>query len=201
MAVAVHAIAQDLPADRIAARPEVLDRHVVFGPDPAVAVAVEEDFARPVGTVGTGRVPQPPIEEDRRTRRDADGYRAFRVVDVRPVAAVLENHDLGAGEAPTLELSLPDRYSRIVTTQQPVNEKGMQPYSTTIAGSEVSFDMVPIPAGKFKMGSPLEEKHRSANEQQHDVTVSKPFYLARYLMTQGQYVAIMGNNCRLSPRS
>src|SRR4051812_17842948 len=56
---------------------------------------------------------------------------------------------LAGGEAGEAAL-VKEIYSRIVTTQQPVSEKGMQPYSTTIAGSEVSFDMVPIPAGKFK---------------------------------------------------
>src|SRR5947207_11599561 len=64
VAVAVHAAAQDLPADRIAARPEVLDGHVVLGPDPAVAVAVEEDLARHLGPVRRCRVPEPAVEED-----------------------------------------------------------------------------------------------------------------------------------------
>ena len=36
----------------------------------------------------------------------------------------------------------------------------MKPYTTTIPGTDVSFDMVPIPGGKFKMGSPENEKGR-----------------------------------------
>src|SRR4051812_40138047 len=49
--VAVHAVAQDLAADRVAAGPEVLDRHVILRADPAVAVPVEEDLARNVRPV------------------------------------------------------------------------------------------------------------------------------------------------------
>ncbi len=47
------------------------------------------------------------------------------------------------------------------------NEKGMQPYTTTIAGTDVTFDMVPIPGGKFKMGSPDNEAGRKPDEGPH----------------------------------
>ncbi len=60
---------------------------------------------------------------------------------------------------------------------------------------ELSFrNMVEIPAGSFLMGSPPEEAGRDENETQHEVTLTRPFRLARYPVTQGQYEAVMGKN-------
>jgi hypothetical protein len=49
-----------------------------------------------------------------------------------------------------------------------------------------------IPAGTFTMGSPETEKDRIANEHQHKVTISKPFYMQTTEVTQGQWKAVMG---------
>ncbi|MSR37339.1 MAG: hypothetical protein EXS02_00660 [Planctomycetes bacterium] len=52
-------------------------------------------------------------------------------------------------------------------------------------------NMVPIPAGSFAMGSDL----GSANEQPvHQVTITQPFWAAKYEVTQAEYVAVMGGN-------
>jgi len=58
----------------------------------------------------------------------------------------------------------------------------------------IEKEMILIPAGKFMMGSPASEKGRSADETQHEVTLTKPFYLGKYEVTQGQWEAVMGNN-------
>ncbi len=48
-----------------------------------------------------------------------------------------------------------------------------------------------IPAGKFHLGS----TEGSAQETPvHEVTISQPFYLGKYAVTQGQWEAVMGNN-------
>ena len=44
------------------------------------------------------------------------------------------------------------------------------------------------------MGSPVDEMHRNADEAQHEVTITKPFYLGAFEVTQSQYARIMGNN-------
>jgi formylglycine-generating enzyme required for sulfatase activity len=55
--------------------------------------------------------------------------------------------------------------------------------------------LVLIPSGKFMMGSPKGEKDRSDNEgPQHEVTLSKPFYMGVYTVTQEQYEQMMGKN-------
>src|ERR1043166_9492737 len=47
-----------------------------------------------------------------------------------------------------------------------------------------------IPAGKFTMGSPTDEKHRNADETQHEVAITKAFYVGVHEVTQGQYEKI-----------
>jgi formylglycine-generating enzyme required for sulfatase activity len=61
-------------------------------------------------------------------------------------------------------------------------------------GKDVKLEMVLIPAGKFKMGSPASEKGRRDNETQHEVTLTKPFYMGKYEVTQEQWEAVMGDN-------
>ncbi len=62
-----------------------------------------------------------------------------------------------------------------------------KPYTETIAGTKVSFDMVPLPAGKFSMGSPAKEKGRNKDESpQHDVDVH-PFFMSKTEATWEAY--------------
>jgi formylglycine-generating enzyme required for sulfatase activity len=61
-------------------------------------------------------------------------------------------------------------------------------------GKDVKLEMVLIPAGKFKMGSPVTEQGRSDNETQHEVTLTKPFYMGKYEVTQEQWESVMGKN-------
>ena len=58
----------------------------------------------------------------------------------------------------------------------------------------VELAMVKIKAGMFLMGSPSGEKGRFENEDEHRVTISKPFLIGKYEVTQGQWQAVMGNN-------
>src|ERR1035437_3873380 len=80
-------------------------------------------------------------------------------------------------------------------------------------GNKVTMKLVQIPAGKFLMGSPDAEQKEAAksvaavglkeedarkwfaNESpQHEVTISKPFYMGVYDVTQEQYEQVMGKN-------
>ena len=51
-----------------------------------------------------------------------------------------------------------------------------------------------IPAGTFLMGSPEDEEGRNDDEMQHEVTISKPFYIGKYEVTQTQWEALAGND-------
>ncbi len=68
-------------------------------------------------------------------------------------------------------------------------------YLTLDLGNRVTLKLVRIPAGKFTMGSPEAEKDRLSNEgPQHEVAISKAFYMGVYAVTQEQYEQIMGEN-------
>jgi formylglycine-generating enzyme required for sulfatase activity len=62
-------------------------------------------------------------------------------------------------------------------------------------GNNVTMKLALIPAGKFIMGSPDSEKDRSTAEgPQREVTISKPFYMGVFEVTQEQYEQVMGKN-------
>jgi uncharacterized protein YjdB len=57
-----------------------------------------------------------------------------------------------------------------------------------------AFSMVWIPGGTFTMGSPTSEPDRFSYETQHQVTLTKGFYMGKYPVTQTQYQAVIGSN-------
>ena len=63
-------------------------------------------------------------------------------------------------------------------------------------GKGVKLEMVLIPAAeKFKMGSPKNEKYRDEDDEiQHEVTLTKPFFMGKYEITQDQWQSVMGSN-------
>jgi formylglycine-generating enzyme required for sulfatase activity len=61
------------------------------------------------------------------------------------------------------------------------------------ADAEKTFAL--IPAGEFSMGSPADYGEADEDEYpRHQVRISKPFYLSRHELTQGEWVSIMGSN-------
>ena len=55
------------------------------------------------------------------------------------------------------------------------------------------MEFVKVEPGTFTMGSPSTEPNRADFEgPQHQVTISKGFYLGKYEITQGQWQAVMG---------
>ena len=65
---------------------------------------------------------------------------------------------------------------------------------TVDLGKGVKLEIVLIPAGEFLMGSPDSDKDDAWEKPQHRVRITKPFYLGKYLVTQEQWEAVMGNN-------
>ncbi len=60
--------------------------------------------------------------------------------------------------------------------------------------NSIGMKLVLIPAGTFTMGSPVSEKTHSDNELQHDVTISKPYYMGVCEVTQKQWMELMDKN-------
>ena len=78
------------------------------------------------------------------------------------------------------------------TPHVPAHKAG-DPMTVDLGG--VKLELVWIPPGKFTMGSPLSEKGRFRNEgPQHEVTISKGFWMGKYTVTQAQWEKVMGNN-------
>ncbi len=53
--------------------------------------------------------------------------------------------------------------------------------------NSIDMKLVSIPAGKFLMGSPKDEKERAGDEEQHEVEITKPFHMGVYTVTVGQF--------------
>ncbi len=63
----------------------------------------------------------------------------------------------------------------------------MVPYSDAVPGTDIKFEMVPIPGGKFLMGSPDDEEDRREDEgPQVELTVA-PFWMGKHEVTWGEY--------------
>jgi formylglycine-generating enzyme required for sulfatase activity len=64
------------------------------------------------------------------------------------------------------------------------------PESKVLTNS-IGMKLALIPAGTFLMGSPADEAERDEVEIQHEVTISKPFYLGVYEVTQREFNQLM----------
>src|SRR5580704_13460008 len=66
-------------------------------------------------------------------------------------------------------------------------EAQMKPYTDAIANTEVTFDLVPIPGGKFVMGSPDSEAGRKDDEgPRHEIEID-PFWMGKCEVTWNEY--------------
>ena len=77
--------------------------------------------------------------------------------------------------------------ARAARPKGPSDPPELKPYVELIPGSDVKFEMLPIPGGTFKMGSPPGELGRSDDEgPQHPVTVH-PFWMGKAEVTWDEY--------------
>jgi len=94
-----------------------------------------------------------------------------------------------------------DRKFPLAESQEPIADyakrTGLEPTLTLDLGGGVKWEGVLIPAGTFVMGSPAGEartEEESALEKQHKVTITRPFYLGKFELSQAQYARVMGDN-------
>lgn len=104
----------------------------------------------------------------------------------------------GTGTSVTLLVDYARRNPFPRSSPEPTFSNSPQPNSnqsfTEDLGNGATLDMVFIPGGTFKMGSPNTEAQRASSEgPQHDVTVPN-FFMGKFEVTQQQYQALMGNN-------
>lgn len=78
--------------------------------------------------------------------------------------------------------------------QRELLASGVLPCVPEVVNS-VGMRLALIPAGHFLMGSPAEEAEREEDEgPQHEVEITKPFYMGVFPVTQAEYEAVMGYN-------
>ena len=79
-------------------------------------------------------------------------------------------------------------HKRIMETPPPAK---MEAYKATIPGTDVQFEMMPIPAGEFTMGSPDSEKgHKLDEGPQHKVKIDA-FWMGKCEVTWEEYELFM----------
>ena len=94
------------------------------------------------------------------------------------------------GELPLLPKKGQRSYDPPAVASDPVEKlKKLEAKKWVVPTANIS--MVKIPAGQFVMGSPKDEVGRADNEVQHEVTISRPFYMGIVEVTQEQYIDMM----------
>ncbi len=79
--------------------------------------------------------------------------------------------------------------STVFAQQAPASSlpPGMTAYVEPIPGTELKFEMVPIPGGRFQMGSPADEEKRSEDEGPQVQVEIAPFWMGAKEVTWEEY--------------
>jgi formylglycine-generating enzyme required for sulfatase activity len=102
-------------------------------------------------------------------------------------------------DRPRNAADLADRLTELLQTgeretavQAPDGQAPAMPRRIT---NSIQMTLTLIPAGTFQMGSPASEAERSSDEgPQHEITITRPYYMAIYPVTQRHYELVMGQN-------
>jgi formylglycine-generating enzyme required for sulfatase activity len=81
----------------------------------------------------------------------------------------------------------------IVWTDPSSPTPGQRFYRAVSVPAPADTNLVFIQPGTFTMGSPTNEAE-GGYEAQHTVTISRGFWMGKYLVTQGEYLAVVGSN-------
>src|ERR1035437_7569119 len=71
---------------------------------------------------------------------------------------------------------------------------GQRFYRAVSVPAPADANLVFIQPGTFTMGSPTNEAERDTNQTQHLVTISRGFWIGKFLVTQGDYLGVVGSN-------
>lgn len=97
-----------------------------------------------------------------------------------------------------LAASTPNAPARGIVTQPPAGVRSvkvadgyMVPYTEKIPGTDISFEMIPIPGGEYLLGSPPKEAHRKPDEGPQVRIKVEPFWMAKTEVAWAEYHAFM----------
>ncbi len=173
---------------------------------PAVVASLQLLPLRPVA-LQVGRSRLVPV---RVQRSSCPGRVAVRLAEPSPGVTVKKGQVYDDSDYGTLTLKVGEgaapgeRTLRLEVTANDVSDRGELRLTVRAAAvlvkfrNQIGMEMVLIPAGTFKMGSQEEEKDyagdREDREVQHDVEITRPYYMGAFEVTQEQYKRVMGKN-------
>jgi formylglycine-generating enzyme required for sulfatase activity len=96
----------------------------------------------------------------------------------------------GAKQTPEQKLNITGRSPVLIA---PAKKMVVKDWSKEVTNS-IGMKLMRIPRGTFTMGSPAGEKDRRPDEEQHEVEITKDFWLGIHAVTQKQYKDVMGFN-------
>jgi len=81
-----------------------------------------------------------------------------------------------------------------VWTDPSAPSTGQRFYRAVSVPAPADTNLVFIQPGTFTMGSPTNEVERVSDEVQHIVTISRGFWMEKFLVTQGDYLSVTATN-------
>ena len=87
----------------------------------------------------------------------------------------------------------PQRAANVLRDVLPKDPRQGQVAILTLPGG-TKMEMIYVTPGTYAMGSPTSEEGRYASEVQHQVTLTKDYWLGKYEVTQAQWESVMGEN-------
>jgi formylglycine-generating enzyme required for sulfatase activity len=105
-----------------------------------------------------------------------------------PITPKVANQADGAAANPTMDPTvnwLPKPVAN--PTAEAKDQAEMKPYTEAVPGTDVKFEMKPIPGGTFTMGSPAGEKDRKDDEGPQVEVKIDPFWMEAHEVTWDEY--------------
>jgi formylglycine-generating enzyme required for sulfatase activity len=115
---------------------------------------------------------------------DIPRYFQGKLIRVTGTVSILR---FSQGSFPCIQIDEPDQ---ILAPNLPTPQATL-PNSIT---NSLGMKLVLVKPGTFLMGSPADEAERGPDEKQHEVEITRPFYVGVYKVTQEQYKRVMGQN-------
>ena len=155
-------------------------------------------LAYPLLTLALWLAPVPSLGEEPSTQplrawTDSTGKYTIRAEFVELKSGKVRLRKLDGKEVtiPIEKLSDEDReLLRQQSQGKPASEPAPKELAVDLPGGK-KLELVLIPAGSFMMG---DEKGERTGRPVHKVTLTRPFYLGKYMVTQEQWQAVMGSD-------
>jgi formylglycine-generating enzyme required for sulfatase activity len=122
--------------------------------------------------------------------------KALAEARVRAEAEERERQRLVAEAKAVEEKALAEAKAKVEAAETALASKlGLsKPFVAGLRGQAGDLAVRWIPSGRFTMGSPSSEPDRDSDEVQHEVVLTRGFFLAETECTQGQWAKVMGGN-------